>query len=41
MTTTAQPTDKARETGGSTMRMIRETAGLTQAELADLGGRLP
>jgi hypothetical protein len=38
MTTTAQPTDKARETGGYVYRIARRAAGLSRAELAELSG---
>jgi transcriptional regulator with XRE-family HTH domain len=38
MTTTAQPTDKARETGGWVLRICREATGLTQREVADRAG---
>src|SRR4051794_861140 len=38
MTITAQPTDKARESGGWVTRHNRETLGLTQQELADIAG---
>lgn len=38
MTTTAQPTEKARESGGWVTRHAREILGLTQQELADIAG---
>jgi DNA-binding XRE family transcriptional regulator len=38
MTTTAQPTDQARATGGSTIRLFRRGSGLSQQQLADLAG---
>jgi Helix-turn-helix domain len=38
MTVTAQPTDKALDTGGYVYRVTREAVGLTRAELAELSG---
>ena len=38
MTTTAQPTDKARDTGGWVFYLVRERLGLSQQQLADLAG---
>jgi hypothetical protein len=38
MTTTAEPTTDARGTGGYVVQLMRESAGLTQQQLADLAG---
>jgi transcriptional regulator with XRE-family HTH domain len=38
MTTTAQPTDKARATGGWIYRLIRGHLGLSQQDVAALAG---
>jgi hypothetical protein len=38
MTITAQPTDAASATGGSTIRLFRRASGLSQQQLASLAG---